>query len=126
MRAETFKEKRYFIAVFPPDATVLNELRLDQASRVAFLLNDRYLATLKALASPLKGLTGIDGAGLDFPIAHKSFLDDRAKPTVDRVQLYVPAETLRHFADADITSQQLVDGSVLLVNGTRVQLQLAR
>jgi Phage integrase, N-terminal SAM-like domain len=35
-------------------------------------------------------------------------------------------ESVRQFSDADITSQQLIDGSVVLVNGNRVQVPLAR
>ena len=36
-----------------------------------------------------------------------------------------PIDVILKFVDADITSQQLIDGSIVLLNGDRMQVSLA-
>jgi len=43
----------------------------------------------------------------------------------DDLEIYLPLEQVVKFVDADITSQQLIDGSIILLGGNRIQVPLA-
>ncbi len=106
------------------DMSVYNDLKLNQVERVAHVLNDRLLTLLKAFAAPVTGVGEIGGLKIEMIIPHKSFLDQSALAKDDRLELYAPVESVAHFADDAITSQQLVEESVVLVNGNRTNVPL--
>jgi len=49
---------------------------------------------------------------------------DRKPRARHRVRQDCPRRALSQFADADITNQQLIDQSIVLVNGVRIALNL--
>jgi len=46
------------------------------------------------------------------------------KGSSEAIEFICPRQALRQFADAEITNQQLIDQSVVLVNGVRIALNL--
>ena len=58
----------------------------------------------------------------DFSVLNKLSLD--AKGASEAIEFICPRTALRQFVDADITNQQLLDQSVILVNGVRIALNL--
>ncbi len=122
--AGTYKGKSYISVDLAGDGDVYNSLRLDQAARVARVINERLLSVIKTFSSVAEA-AAIDGVKLVTVIQHKSFLDELAAPTKDRLELYVPLDKAQQFHDAEITSQQLVDASVILLNDNRIQAVLS-
>jgi hypothetical protein len=66
--------------------------------------------------------------GLDITLLHR-FSGKPAGPSAssassEALEFALPLRALRQFLDADITNQQLLDQSVVLVNGVRIALNL--
>jgi len=80
------------------------------------------------LAPQLKGIMekfpagGFDG--VDISVINN--LASRPKPVSEAVEFICPLRLLRQFADAEITNQDLINQSVVLVNGVRIALNLAQ
>jgi len=58
----------------------------------------------------------------DFSVLNK--LSPGAKETSEAIEFISPRKALRQFVNAEITNQQLLDQSVVLVNGVRIALNL--
>jgi hypothetical protein len=58
----------------------------------------------------------------DFSVLNK--LSPGAKGTSEAIEFICPRNALRQFVNAEITNQQLLDQSVILVNGVRIALNL--
>jgi len=123
--SETFKEKLYLVVNLGGTDVVYNELKLNQAARVAKVMNERLLTVLKAFAAPVADVTDIHGLKLEYSIAHRNFLSASSVSDYDKLEIYAPSDAIHKFSGADITSQQLVDGAVVIVNDNRVQVALA-
>jgi hypothetical protein len=63
-----------------------------------------------------------DLAGLDITVLNE--LASNPKPSSEATEFICPLTPLRQFADAEITNQDLINQSVVLVNGVRVALNL--
>jgi hypothetical protein len=84
---------------------------------------DLFLAPqLKALAGNVPADAAI--AGLDITVLNQ--LAATPKPTSEAVEYICPLVLVRRFADADITNQDLIDQSFVLVNGVRIALDLQK
>jgi len=120
---ETFKARTYFAVTLASDGTAYNSLRLDESARVRRTINERLLRRIK-LFRGIAQETGIDGVKFTATIAYRDFVNETVDH-IDSVEVYVPLDLSMKFADADITSQQLIDGSIVLLNGNRVQVNLS-
>ena len=58
----------------------------------------------------------------DFSVLNK--LSPTAKETSEAIEFICPRKTLKQFVNAEITNQQLLDQSIVLVNGVRIALNL--
>jgi hypothetical protein len=58
----------------------------------------------------------------DFSVLNK--LSPGAKETSEAIEFICPRTALKQFVNAEITNQQLLDQSVVLVNGVRIALNL--
>ena len=58
----------------------------------------------------------------DFSVLNK--LSPVAKQTSEAIEFICPRQALRQFVNAEITNQQLLDQSIVLVNGVRIALNL--
>jgi hypothetical protein len=79
------------------------------------------------LAPQLKDLSGKIGADVEFQLYDLSVLNKLtpgARGTSEAIEFIFPRAALKQFVNAEITNQQLLDQSVILVNGVRVALNL--
>jgi hypothetical protein len=118
-----FKGNTYLSVTLGDDGTVYNTIQLNQSARIAKVINDRLLDDIKAFQG-VASLVGIEGVQFTARIYFRNFVSETVA-TFDKLELYVPLGLASKFADLDITSQQLMDGSVIILNGNRVQVSLA-
>ena len=79
------------------------------------------------LAPLVKDLLDKAPAGAEFESFDFAVLNQLApgpKGSSEAIEFICPRQALRQFADAEITNQQLIDQSVVLVNGVRIALNL--
>jgi len=81
------------------------------------------------LAPQLKGLLARismdpEVAGVDVTVLDQFSRTASATGSSEALEFICPLNPLRHFADADITNQDLIQQSIVLVNGVRVALNL--
>lgn len=79
------------------------------------------------LAPQLKDLTGRISADVEFQFFDFSVMNKLApgpKGTSEAIEFICPRPALKQFVNAEITNQQLLDQSVILVNGVRIALNL--
>ena len=79
------------------------------------------------LAPQLKDLTAKIGADVEFQLYDLSVLNKLApgaKGTSEAIEFICPRTALKQFVNAEITNQQLLDQSIILVNGVRIALNL--
>jgi hypothetical protein len=79
------------------------------------------------LAPQLKDLSDRISPDLEFQLFDFSVLNKLspgAKGTSEAIEFICPRSALKQFVNADITNQQLLDQSVILVNGVRIALNL--
>jgi hypothetical protein len=82
---------------------------------------DLFLALqLKDLLDKVPGEASFDG--YDITVVNQLGSDPHASS--EAIEFICPRLVLREFIDADITNQQLIDQSVVLVNGVRIALNL--
>jgi len=120
---ETYKGRTYFSVGLHSDGQVYNSTKLNSSVRVATVINERIIPMVKAFKRPTQE-SGIDGLKFAAPIYYRDFVSEVVAQH-DQLEIYLPLDLIQKFVDADITSQQLVDGSVVLLNGNRVQVSLA-
>jgi len=80
------------------------------------------------LAPQLKGIMEkFPSGGFDaVDISVINNLGSKPKPVSEAIEFISPLKLLRLFADAEITNQDLINQSVVLVNGVRIALNLAQ
>ncbi len=104
--------------------TLRNTLRSENPSSIykrAAQSFDLFLAPqLKDLLERVP--TGADFAGLDITLLNQ--LTSKSAPSSEAVEFICPLAPLRRFVDAEITNQDLINQSVVLVNGVRIALNL--
>jgi hypothetical protein len=61
-------------------------------------------------------------AGLDITVLNE--LGSKPKPSSEAAEFICPLAPLRQFADAEITNQDLINQSIVLINGVRIALSL--
>lgn len=104
--------------------TMLSALSFDEASSSIYKRAgrnfDQFLAPeLKALMMKLPDIAGLDA--FQFSVLNKLNGEIRPAETVDYI---CPVSSLRAFVEDRITSQELIDQSVVLVNGARIGINL--
>lgn len=82
---------------------------------------------MKAFGRAVGGESAVGGVKLEVRLPHRTSVDDATASVAagDAIEWYAPVDLVTKFADDDVMSQQLVDGSILRVNGSRAQLVLA-
>lgn len=105
--------------------TLRNSLRFDSEKtsiyKRAAQSFDLFLAPqLKPLLVEVP--SGAEFEGLDITILNQ--LDSKPKPLSEAIEFVCPLKPLRQFAEAEITNQDLINQSVVLLNGVRIALDL--
>ena len=120
--SETYKGVTYLTMVLIGDGHTWNDLRVTRMARVGRVI-DNQLALLKAFTKIAVPHTVISGLKLEQTSIHgtaPSYSDTKS----DTIDAYFPLDAMLKFAAADITSQQLANQSIVLVNGDRVEVDL--
>ncbi|MEJ2009221.1 MAG: hypothetical protein P8Z30_13880 [Acidobacteriota bacterium] len=128
--------KMHFVAYAPPSFVIFhNRLYLEITLRNPRMFDpqagsiykrtaqsfDLFLALqLKAVLAQVPSDPSL--AGLDITVLDE--LNSKPKASSEAAEFICPLGPLRQFADAGITNQDLIDQSVVLVNGVRIALNL--
>lgn len=121
--SEIFKDRTYFVVSLPGDGNTWNNLRVTRSERVGRLIGAQ-LPLLKAFAKLSVPIGTIGGLKLEQPSTHGT-APGYNDVVDDAVEAYFPLDLLLQFANADITSQALLNGSIVLVNDDRVEVDLS-
>jgi hypothetical protein len=129
-------EKYHFVDYAPPTFVVFR----DQIALQVTLRNSIQFGPVKGsiykraaqsfdlfLAPQLKDLSDQVGPDVEFQVFDFSVLNKLtpgAKGTSEAIEFICPRGALKQFVNAEITNQQLLDQSVILVNGVRIALNL--
>jgi hypothetical protein len=121
--AETYKGRSYFAVILGSDGQVYNSNVMNSSARVARVVNEQIIDRVKTFKGPAQQ-TGIDGLKFEARVSYRNFVNE---PEIrdDQLEIYLPLDLCVKFVDADITSQQLIDGSIVLLNGNRIQVPLS-
>jgi hypothetical protein len=117
-----YKGQRY--ATFSLESShEYNSIQLGQAARAARVIQDSFLTELKLGYYGLKDVPRLNGIRIDMEVPYRDFVSEYVSHH-DSLTLYSAFEDLKKFADADITSQELIDRSTVLINSNRVKVSL--
>jgi hypothetical protein len=118
---------RVFIVVRAVGTDVYNTIQLNQPARTARAIEKDVLPGMKAAYNGLGQVSGLDGLKIELKVGYKNFVSEQyLTPSYDDVYIYVTKDVLKKFAEDEITSQQFVNESVVLVNGTRVDVSMTQ
>ncbi len=129
-------EKYHFVSYAPPAFVIFHDqvaLQLTMKNTLVFgpakgsiykraaQSFDLFLAPqLKDISSRISG--DVDFQLYDFSVLNK--LSPTAKETSEAIEYICPRKAVQQFVNAEITNQQLLDQSAVLVNGVRIALNL--
>ncbi|HMV46555.1 MAG TPA: hypothetical protein PLD20_00875 [Blastocatellia bacterium] len=127
MGIETFKGKDYISFSVVDPSSVFNTLRVNQATRTATMLKGSLLPALKLIAPYITETNEIYGIKLRVRIFYKDFLAEQyVAPHADVLEVYSPYNLVEKYYNLDLTDQKLVDGAIILLNGSRVEVDLSQ
>ena len=117
----TFRGNAYFTVDLGQDGTSYNSARLNETQRVSRVITDLLdrVKTAGELAD-----VGFAGLRLDTTISFRNFVSD-GDSGIDELTWYIDSALVPALRDFEITGQGFVDESVVIVNGTRMQVSLA-
>jgi len=129
-------EKHHFVDYAPPSFVIYrNEIVLQLTLRNTNHFSQETTSIYKRaaqsfdlfLATKLKDILDkipADASFEGFDITILNQFGSDPKFSSEAIEFICPRSALRHFVDADITNQQLIDQSIVLVNGVRIALNL--
>lgn len=120
---EIFKEKKYLVCSYT-DGTEYNSNLVNQAERTARTIQ-KYLPLIKRKGNLLLATQEIEGVKLQVKIAYRNFINEN-QSRYETLQFYVPLDSLKLFIELDITDQELVDKSIVIMNDSRVRVDLSQ
>lgn len=119
----TFKGRQHLHLDLGREPAVFNNLKLDQGARAAEAIKRKAIPSLKTAARATWPPEILDYK-VTVAVRNMNALREFDTPQVETVTMYVPVDQMKKFLNADITTQQLVDGSIVLLNDDRVQVSL--
>ena len=126
MGVAEFKGKQY-IAFSPTSPTAEFNSQVNQAARVATVLKAFVLPAFDKVAPVITDANGIYGIKIRARISYRDFHSKRNQRLhVEVLEIFAPYDLVEKFFNLDITNQKLVDGSIVLVNGDRIKVDLSK
>jgi hypothetical protein len=119
----SFKEKSYIVFSYTDDVKY-NTNRVNQAERIAKTIQ-KYLPSVKRKWNHLSVVKEINGIELKVIISYSNFVD-KSPTEYETLKFYVPLNELKLFIEADITDQELIEKSIVLLNDNRVKVNLSQ
>jgi hypothetical protein len=129
VRVVKLRGKPYLQFRAPESAFVYNENQTSEPQRQSGVLNEVAFPIVRLLAGTDSTLPNSFGFGIIIILKSKdlsgqySWLNSTSR---DQLTLYVLADVASRFAAAEITSQELVDQSVVMVRGNRIKVDLTK
>jgi len=90
----------------------------------AIVFDDAVKKPLAVLATSTSTHPTLDGYDILVKSTKQSFGDSAEPMKLAYFRFYFPKQLVTRYQDKDITGQQLLDGSVILLNDDRVDLKL--
>jgi hypothetical protein len=135
MGVAEFQGKQY-IAFSPASrAAEFNSREVKQAARVATVLRDIVLPAFDKIAPVITDAKGIYGIKIRARIFYRDILPGsrrnrrsnvNQRPNVEVLDIFAPYDLVEKLYNFEITNQKLVDGSTVLVNGNRIEVDLSK
>lgn len=116
-----FKDRKYFLVTTRQDVAY-NTIQVNQAERTS-RQTEKSLKDLREIFSITGPVSGFDGIKLFTIIASHDFVQ-KDDYKYERFEMYVSFELLKKFVEADITNQELIDGSTILMDGSRMKVNV--
>ncbi len=123
MGTSSFKSKKYFQMKINT-TTTFNSLQLDKYAIGKRLFDDSIRKILNPLNENISNPKSFYGYDLIIYGYTKSFADEGVSPEKIEYRFLIPQATVRRYKDKDISGQQLLDASVILMNDERIELKL--
>ena len=105
------------------DDKVFDDRAADEETIVAHVLNETVLAAVRDMSKSLADVPELHGMRVQYRIPHKARATASAKEY--RLELISDAEHVVRFSRAELTNQEFVDASTLLLDGNPVRIALA-
>ena len=118
---ESFRGGEYLAVRLGNWESVYNTRQINQAQRLALVVGELMNRVKGAGALASAGLAGLR---LDVGIPYRDFVDS-SDHGLDAVAWYIDSASIPALRDFEITSQEFVNSSVIVVNGTRVEVDLS-
>lgn len=123
----TYKERRYLSLDLGRADAVYNTNQVGQVQRVARAIGQTLIQRLRQTNELVPSLREpVFGIRLVHRIPWRDFTQTLNEGGQDVLELYVPTEKLRQFIAADITSQAMINDSVVIVDGNRIEVPLSQ
>ncbi len=119
----TFKGKKYLRFKFVSDK-VYNSLRLTKYDIAKILFDEVIRKILNPLNSHISDPTQFYGYDLTIIGHTKSFTDEYIMPTSIEYRFIMAQETVRKYKDKDISGQDVLNESIILMDDERIELKL--
>lgn len=116
----------YLLLRAPPSAVVYNANQTSEAERFAGALNDVAFPILRTIGQADSVAGDGYGYAIEVMVPSKPFAERYAGTSYDHLVLYVQAKVARQFAEAELTTQDLIDASIVIANQNRIKVDLTR
>ena len=121
----TFQGATYLQVDLGRSTVLFNSLVTTSQVRASRSVNDRLLSLLREVNRFTSELESVAGVSLLIRLPVKDFSRPYGEPALEELELVVPRAELAKFALAEITGQQLIDASAVIVAGNRTKLDLS-
>jgi len=118
-----YKGKKYLRFKFVSDK-VYNALRLNKYDIAKTLFDEVVRKALNPLNSHISDPTQFYGYDINIIGHTKSFTDEYSIPTSIEYRFIMPQATIRNYKDNDISGQDLLNESIILMDDERIELKL--
>ena len=119
---ENFKGKNYIALDFEHHAK-FNELKLNNYGIGVLVFDEVVRKLLEPIASASSNLP-LDGYKLTIRTQKSNFIDKASPSEYLAYDFYLPRDLVRQYKQSDISGQKLVNGSIVLLDGERIDLDL--
>ena len=119
-----YKGDVYLLADLGSHNEVYNTVQLGRQERIARVFNERLLRSLRSAGKLSRDLEGLNGFAFEIDIRYRNFVTENEAGT-DRLEIFAPIDVLGRFVDDDISSQKLLEGSTVRLNGNRTEVDLS-
>lgn len=119
---ETFKNKRY-ASVKLNHTSVFNSLKLNPY-QIGIKMFDEVIRKMLDVVAPAMGAFPLDGYEIEVNTATGNAVEKYADQKKLSYVFYMPKKSVKSYKEKDITGQQLIDSSVVLLNDERIDLKL--